>query len=143
MNTINNKNFWRIARVIKTWRTFFYKIILLNDYLSAIFYFKTQVLSSYKRRFKFKPIWFDEPCWRIRNNRMTSKAFEIRNVYRKRGKAREYKEKRGEKILCMVWWLRRVKFLSFLIVQLSLFRTVGLLFEKKEKRNLKRKFKCF
>ena len=37
----------------------------------------------------------------------------------------------------------RVKFLSFLIVQLSLFRTVGLLFKKKEKRNLKRKFKCF
>ena len=72
---------------------------------------------------------------------MTSKAFEIRNVYRKRGKAREYKEKRGEKILCMM--APRVKFLSFLIVQISLFRTVGLLFEKKEKRNLKRKFKCF
>ena len=29
---------------------------------------------------------------------MTSKAFEIKNVYRKRGKIRDYKEKREEKM---------------------------------------------
>jgi len=51
------------------------------------------------------------------------------------------RRRKGEKILCMM--APRVKFLSFLIVQLSLFRTVGLLLKKKEKRNLKRKFKCF
>ena len=112
-------------------RSYFWMIIYQ---LWIIFYFKTQVLSSYKRRFKFKPIWFDEPCWRIQNNRMTSKAFEIKNVYRKRCKTREYKEKRGEKILCIM--APRVKFLSFLIVQLSLFRTVGLLFEKNKKREI-------
>ena len=113
-------------------RSYFWMIIYQ---LWIIFYFKTQVLSSYNRRFKFKSIsiW-----WTMLKNskqhRMTSKAFEIRNVYRKRGKTREYKEKRGEKILCIM--APRVKFLSFLIVQLSLFRTVGLLFEKNKKREI-------
>ena len=90
-------------------RSYFWMIIYQ---LWIIFYFKTQVLSSYNRRFKFKSIWLDEPCWRIRNNRMTSKAFEIRNVYRKRGKAREYKEKRGEKILCMMAPKGQIPFFS-------------------------------
>ena len=32
---------------------------------------------------KIKSIWFYEPSWRIRNNRMTSKAFELKNVNKK------------------------------------------------------------
>ena len=76
---------------------------------------------------------------------MTSKAFEIRNVYRKRGKAREYKEKRGEKILCMMAPKGQIPFFSNCSTFTFTFHffTVGLLFKKKEKRNLKRKFKCF
>ena len=76
-----------------------------------------------------------EPCWRIRNNRMTSKAFEIKNVYRKRGKTREYKEKREEKILCL-----RLVFTTHFVLMSSFLYSCVLTMKYKFSRLLKNSF---